>query len=357
MYKNDMETARKRVEAWWNRAVLDRAVIQIKAPRDASNPTPKLERTDDPKAYFTDPEVVMTNLERYLEATYFGGEAFPVVFPVSIRMAAILANYLGSPMELQDANTVWSGHMIEKWEDHLEFKIDPQNEWWKLSRTLLEAGAKRASGYFVGVPDLNGPTEILCRLRGPEKLALDLIDHPDKIMAAMKEINRAWFGAWQELTKITQQTGGYFNWMGIWSDLPSADLQSDSSCLISSSMFNEYFLPFIEEQTNMIDRTIYHLDGPGAVRHLDALLELPKLTAVQWVQGSGEKPTVEWIPLIKRIQAARKLAYIYCEKGEVKTLLKELDPEGLMMVTTCGSPDEADDLLKSVGHWTPERAS
>jgi hypothetical protein len=31
----------------------------------------------------------------------------------------------------------------------------------------------------------------------------------------------------------------------------------------------------------MVERTIYHLDGPDAIRHLDALLELPALDGIQ----------------------------------------------------------------------------
>ena len=30
-----------------------------------------------------------------------------------------------------------------------------------------------------------------------------------------------------------------------------------------------------------------HLDGPGATRHIDALLEVPELTAIQYVIGAG----------------------------------------------------------------------
>jgi hypothetical protein len=120
--------------------------------------------------------------------------------------------------------------------------------------------------------------------------------------------------------------------MGIWSELPATDLQSDFSCLISKNMFDEYFLPFIAEQTEMVPRTIYHLDGPGAVRHLDSLLALPHLDGIQWIPGAGAKPAVEWIPLLQRIQQAGKLVYVYCDKTHVQKLVEELDPEGLMLV-------------------------
>ena len=86
---------------------------------------------------------------------------------------------------------------------------------------------------------------------------------------------------------ICHRLGGWFFWMRIWSDRPAVDLQSDVSCLVSRELFDEYFLPFIEQQTAWAERTVYHLDGPGAIRHLDSLLALPRLTAIQWVPGAG----------------------------------------------------------------------
>ena len=126
------------------------------------------------------------------------------------------------------------------------------------------------------------------------------------------------------------------------------DLQSDFSCLISKDHFDEYFLPFIEQQTRWADRTIYHLDGPDAVKHLDSLLDLSDLDGIQWVQGAGAPPASEWIDLYRRIQSAGKLLYGICEPDEVRTLLGALKPEGLMLVTRCATEQQARDLVRLV---------
>jgi hypothetical protein len=122
--------------------------------------------------------------------------------------------------------------------------------------------------------------------------------------------------------------------------------------MMSPAMFDEYFLPFLEEQTHMVERTIYHLDGPGAIKHLDSLLGLPHLDGIQWVPGAGAEPTVEWIPLLQQIQDADKLVYAYCNKENVRRLLRELRPEGLMLVISCDNMDEAEQLLENVQTWT-----
>jgi hypothetical protein len=363
-YKDDIEICRRRVEAWWQGAIIDRAVIQVTAPSPPSGRAPSTAQPDagperDQAAlrrHFTDPKTVVPRLQERLSRTYFGGEAFPVMFPVSISMVAILGNYLGCPMRFVNENTTWSDHILHDWENRPTYRCDLKVEWWRISEALLKTAVERSDGYYVGAPDLNGPTEMLSRLRSPGKLALDFYDQPQYLKPALAEINQAWYGYWQAVTEITQSLaqgpGGNFHWMGIWSDLPSTDLQSDFSIMLSPEMFDEYFLPFIDEQTTMVERTIYHLDGPGAARHLDSLLSLPHLSGIQWVPGAGAKPTVEWLPLLKKIQDAGKLVYAYCDKRSVRKILSELRPEGVMLVTSCDSVEETEQLLEDVETWT-----
>jgi hypothetical protein len=361
VYKEDVGESVRRVEAWWHHEVLDRAVIQVTAPGTPVDPEAAQETSPpemDPEAlerYFTDPPVVLPRLRRRLRETYYGGEAFPVMYPVSISMVAILGNYLGCPIRFVNERTTWSEPVLDDWDRRPAYRFDAANKWWQVTERLLSAAVEEADGYYVGAPDLNGPTEILSRLRSPQRLAFDLYDNPQYIQPALAEINQAWYDYWAACTAIAGRLGGNFSWMGIWSDLPSTDLQSDFSCMMSPAMFDKYFLPFIEAQTERVERTIYHLDGPGAVVHLDSLLRLPGLDGIQWVPGAGARPTVEWIPLLQKIQDAGKLVYAYCDPANVQTLLRELDPAGLMLVTSCDSVDEAERLLENVETWTRQR--
>ncbi len=203
------------MDAWWQHEVLDRTVVQIAAPR-----------VDVPE----DPARVIPRNKRRLVNTYFGGEAFPVMFPVSIGMVAITAAYLGCPYEIIDTHTAWAHPIVDDWAERSPFAFDPENVWWQRS----------------------------------ERLALDFYDDPQRIKPALAEINQAWYDVWRAATAISHQAGGYFSWLGMGSNRPAVDLQSDFSCMMSEAMFDEYFLPFIAQQTEWVDRTIYHLDGPGA---------------------------------------------------------------------------------------------
>jgi len=361
--KPDADQAAERLAAWWEGELVDRAVVQVTAPRAG------LSRADlaplnspvglpqaDMLAWFTDLQQVLPRMELRVASTFWGGEAIPVAFPVSTSLVAILAAYLGCPYAVT-SGTGWADPIVTDWANRPRFAFDPHNEWWLRSRRLLEAAAEQAAGrYFIGLPDLNGPSQILALLRDPQQLALDLIDDPIPLPVALDEVNRAWLRYYQaSVGAVHQYVGDYFFWMGIWSDRPAVDLQNDFSCLISTRMFDDLFLPGLEEQTRWVERTIYHLDGPGAIRHLDALLSLPRLTGIQWVPGAGAAPMSHWIRLLRRIQAGGKRLVLACEPQEVEVLLAELEPEGLLLSTSCPSEEGARDLLAHVPGWMQRR--
>ena len=350
-WKGDAEEACRRLEAWWHGEVLDRVCIKITAPLKPGvverGPEPTEEELEE---WWTDPEQVVGKLEAYLPGCWYGGEAFPVMFPVSIQMPAILANYLGSPLRLVGTETGWCEPIIEDWEHCPELRLNEGNKWYRKSVALLRKAGEAARGKcLVGVPGFNGPGEILAQLRGSERLAIDLVDNPEHVHETMGKINRLWLECWEKMNAIIHEyVEGYLFWMSIWSERPATDLQCDSSIMISNRMFREFFLGHIEQQTEWVERTIYHLDGPGAVRHLESLLELPKLTGVQWVPGAGAAPMSQWMPLLRRIQEAGKLAYVECEPKEVGAILKGLKPAGLLISTHTATVEEGKALLRLV---------
>jgi len=350
--KPDAEEAKERVDAWWRGEVLDRVPIKVVAP--LMPPSHSESAPQDPMRWRTDPELVIPRLEAYVDATFWGGEALPLVFPAAIGMVAILAAYLGCPYRFLDTQTAWAEPIIDDWESAPALEFNPANKWWQTSGELLKAAAERAPGrYYVGLPDLNGPGEILARLRSTEGLLFDLMDNPGPLRPALDKINFAWLRYYEACVGIVHQyVEGSIYWMGIWSLTPSIDLQCDFSCMISAEMFDELFLPPLREQTEWVDRTIYHLDGPGAIRHLDSLLALPKLKGIQWVPGAGAPPMREWVDLCRRILEAGKLLYIACEPDEVQLLLSHLPHEGLLLDTHCQSREAAEGLLKNVALWS-----
>jgi len=106
-----------------------------------------------------------------------------------------------------------------------------------------------------------------------------------------------------------------------------------------------------------LDYTIYHLDGPKAIPHLDHLLSIPELDGIQWTLGEGN-PSVDsskWFPLYRKIQkSGKRLVLLGASRKRVKPLLKILRPDGLLIRTWCPTENEARDLLdelKFLDEW------
>ncbi len=348
--KPDWPEVRERYEAFWQGEVTDRPLIKVTAPMPGSSPaeTPPLD-AEDLKGWFTDPDRVIPRLLRQVENTYFGGDAFPLLLPVAGNMVAIQAAYHGCPYRLMPvANSAWADPIIEDWSGRELIGHDPENWWWKASQRLLARGAEAAVGRAaVGIPDLQGDGEIVARLRGTSELAMDCIEHPDEVRRAVHEVNVAWLQYYRECNEIIHRcVPGYVDNLGVYSDRPMVTLECDFSCMISAAMFDDLFLPGIARQSEWVERTIYHLDGPGAVQHLDSLLGLGSLDGIQWQPGVAGRPMTRWIPLLKRVQEGGKVLVIGCEDWEVEVLLKELSPKGLLISTSCPTPAEADALVE-----------
>ena len=114
---------------------------------------------------------------------------------------------------------------------------------------------------------------------------MDLVDRADEIRLAVAEINAAWWYYFQECyAAIHRWQPGYIDWLGIWSDAPAATVECDYMVMVSPRMFERFFLPGVAEQVDIVERSLFHLDGPGAVKHLDMLLALPRLRGIQWVR-------------------------------------------------------------------------
>jgi hypothetical protein len=127
---------------------------------------------------------------------------------------------------------------------------------------------------------------------------------------------------------------------------------NDFSGVVSPIMFAEIFLPGILSECRFFDRSLYHLDGPGALRHLDLLLEIPKLDAIQYVPTPSEATFAKWAGVYRRIQTAGKGVQVTCELAEIEEVIAALRPEGLYLVVNGVNDEEiAGRLLKKVGSW------
>lgn len=347
---------RERYQAFWECSCIDRPLLFVTAPQadaprhpDDGLPADRSQLND----WYMNPARVLPRLKRRMQQTYHAGEALPIVFPMAPNMAAIQAAFMGGEYSISpDNGSGWCDRVIDDMDAWTKAAaVDPDNLWWKQTRALLsEARALANDGIIIGHPDTQGGGQVLALLRGTEELILDLVDQPESAKAAMAKIDETWLEYWNTMNAIIgEYQFGSADWLAAYCDKMMVCPECDMSCMISKAMFDEFFLPSIRFQCEQADYSIYHLDGPGALQHVESLLELSSLDGIQWVPGAGAKPVVEWIPLLQKIQSAGKLLHLSCPKEHVVRLASSIRPEGVYIRTSCDTADEAEELVASVG--------
>lgn len=342
----DWPSVKRRWEAWWQQAIVDRVVIAVTAPKDGAAPIdlPAV----DPPTQWTSAEFMIRRTLEVNRTTYFGGEALPLFnHNWSVGHALLLGC---QPRFAPD--TVWADpapvgedgypHFSEEWR---------QNPWWRWMLETTRAAAEASRGrYFMQVLWGNHAGDTLALARGAQSLLVDIAQNPAWVKSALQRLTQIQIEALEAIWEIMGPgklgLEGSLNYVGCWSPGRTMGLDCDIACMISPQAFRQIFLPPLLEAMATVDQRIYHLDGPGAIPHLETLLSIPDLHAIQWVPGAGNEAIQPWIPLIQRVQQAGKSIAVSVQPGEIDLLLGEVRPEGLMITTTCQSEAEARRLLE-----------
>ena len=129
------------------------------------------------------------------------------------------------------------------------------------------------------------------------------------------------------------------------------------SVMISAKMYGKFVVPVLEELTEFLDYSVYHLDGKEQIRHLDHLLSVKGLNAIQWTNVAGQPRVSEFVPVLQRIQKAGKNLVVAPQANEVEYLLDNLSCRGLqLLIRDLRSEEEARDMLKLIEKHSADRA-
>jgi hypothetical protein len=285
--------------------------------------------------------------------------AYPAdLLPISDTMIGpgSLALCLGSEPKFAES-TVWFRPTMQ---DHPEperlpeLSFDPENRWWKVHEATLRECAELARGrYLVGCPDLIENIDILASLRGTSTLLVDLVDRPDWVRQKLAEINRAFFEVYQRIYQLIQLEDGSsaFEAYKLWGPGKTAKVQCDTAAMISPKMFREITLPFLREQCDWLDCSMYHLDGSEQFCHLEALLEIEALDAIEWTPNwnlpLGGDP--RWYDLYRRILEAGKSVQVYLVlPRQIVPLLDAIGGKGVYILGIFQDQAQLESVLKSV---------
>ena len=109
--------------------------------------------------------------------------------------------------------------------------------------------------------------------------------------------------------------------------------------------------PFIREQCQKIDYTLYHLDGVGAMHHLPALLEIEELNAIQWTPGVGQPQggSSKWYDLYRQIlEGGKSIMACWVTLDELRPLLDNVGGDGIHLEMDFHNEQEVEQAMKIV---------
>jgi 5-methyltetrahydrofolate--homocysteine methyltransferase len=312
VYRPDWEEARGRLTTWWNGGDIGRPAMHITVPR--AEPWEAIPAMPEPEGWITPYSTrsveyrVNLALRECLMTDYFG-EAAPVVAPGDLAPNC-LALYLGCH-GTETRDSVWCEPCIESPET-ARFQYRPDNFYWRFSLDAYSQVRKRGAGkLLLQFPDLIEGLDTLAAMRGTQKLLLDLVERPEWVHRSLRRITDLYFRYYDMLYDLLRdEVGGSVYW--VWAPGRLTKLQCDFSAMISPGMFREFMLSLLTEMTERVSYSLYHWDGPGAIIHQQALLEIPRLGMIQWQPGAGNEPQwhPRWWPLLHAIVDAGKKVFI-----------------------------------------------
>ncbi len=360
-WKPDWPHAKANWIRYWNRQGMAIALHPLR-----QNPIEPLSAPLAPASVeqrWLDPGYRVANAEYEMAAHAFLAEGIPY-FDTQIGPGS-LGLILGARAHL-DESTVWYYPIIDDPEGARPIRFEPEeNIWLERHMKLIETGLQRANGrYGVGIPDLIEGLDTLAALRGDMPLLYDLKERPGWVKERLGEINAAYFQVFDLMFgRVKDADGGNtFSAFHIWGPGKTAKLQCDFSANISPRMFRTFVSPYLAEQCAWLDYSLYHLDGTTALQHLDLLLDVPALNAVEWTPQAGRPGggSPEWYDLYRRIKRGGKgVQAIGVELDEVIPLLDAVGPEGLCILLGGPPYDEAaaERLLKALDPYRSNRGS
>jgi hypothetical protein len=348
LWKTNLEESKKHYIDWWNYKgivlTMWEHLEKDGAPHEMVLPP---QPSKDLNQFWFDPVWRAKNLHYQLSKSSFKADILPVanthLGPGSLAACLCAELFCGDDTIWIKENPMFKG----------EIQLDENNKWWQLHLNLLKECKKLSNGkYFVGCPDLIEGLDTLASLKGTDNVLMDMLLQPEVLEGQLQKVNEIYFEVFDRIYEIIREGDEMaFCYFSLWAPGKVSKLQSDISLMISEDDFRRFALPFLREQTEKIDYTLYHLDGVDAIRHLDAVLEMEKLNAVQWTPGVGQAQGGDprWYDLYKKILAAGKSVMAnWVTLDELEPLIDNIGNQGLHINIDFKTEKDIDAALKIV---------
>lgn len=345
MLKNNWENTLERFDSWWFRK--NKTIMIVP---DIKRPGPQY---SDIKEY-TNIKLSYDRHLEYLKKGYFSGDTVPDMS--SYLGPGSLCTFIGAK-PIYSKNTIWyqegctaSEEILYNCNEFLNSSNSMDFHWYNWSLKATEFYRDNSENeYMASMPDLQQNLDIAAAVMGADRMFVEMMDEPEKIKSLLDILYLVWEKAFNAHWERIVDDKGYsaYTHYNIVGKGKTSVLQSDISCMMSSDMFNEFELPYLKKQCEVLDNVIYHLDGPGATRHLDSILSIDKINAVQWVPGAGNPGNADdsWRCLYDKIVNSGKGLYVFLWPDEIDDFIDKYRDGRILIRTLVDTADEQKRLV------------
>lgn len=326
----DWERIRRDYTLWWQ-GELERPLIYLALREEEAAQVPRVKRFLANYPPEVPAQQICEEFDRFLQTARYLADAFPHWF---INFGAgILAGFIGGNVEPRPDTTWFNPARLRDIED-IRPRFDPDSFWWKRVVDVTRSACQYWEGQVaISHTDLGGTLDVVASLRSTQGLLADLINAPGEVERVIRETSEIWRYCYDCLTDIiSPYCPGTVPWAPSWSASRTYMLQCDFSYMVSPDMFERFVLPELQTCCNFLDDAFYHLDGVGALPHLDMLLGIESLKGIQWVPGAGKPAPHDWLNVLGRIRAAGKLCQVHVSPQGALRITRELGGKGFQFV-------------------------
>lgn len=348
--ETELKEKLERIKKWWDgenkEPIVFAAFLETK---EETGKRPVLWEKEDDTPDF---EKLIDSQINSLKNVSFLGESYPVLHHhwgnrgTPMTMAA----YINGKVVFRE-ETVWIEKVVEDWET-FDIKFDPENYWVKISKELMEKQIEKIDDkMLIGMPDLGDALTCFSLIRGVENLLFDVIEKPHILLEKINVFTDVWkkYHNYFYETYIKKLQGDC-SWL-IWAPGKTYACQCDFSTMISPKLFEKFVIPELEQIKDYLDYIAWHLDGPDEIKHVDLLLSLPYVKAIQIVPGAGNPGCASelWLPIIKKITEKGRNVFVSAKnEEELKTLISEIPKEKMAISLNMlfESKSQAEELIE-----------
>lgn len=315
------EETKERFDVWWKGGQTDRPLVRLIARKKDPPLSEDLSALcATPFDFHLNPEFRVKQVRNSLVTHCYELDAFPYV-DLNLGPGS-MASYLCCEPGFS-FDTIWYNEAnVQRLSDLEGVGFERSTHWWYDHLSIIQRAVQLAKGDFpICIPDIQENLDIVSAMRGAQNLCFNLMDEPDEVKKIQAIVDRDFYKYYDAMYDAVKDENGdsAFTAFSIWGRGKTAKLQCDFSALISVEIFDEFVLPALRRQCESLDNTMYHLDGVGAIRHLDSVLSIPALNALQWTPGAGQEDggAERWFPLYDKVRDAGKSLWIQIYDGDI----------------------------------------